>query len=71
MSVSSIGSTGQKAYYSSFGEKVDIAAPGGDRYLDIDGDGDWDGIWAFTKDNKLELYQGTSMAAPILSLIHI
>ena len=67
LSVSSLGSTGQKAYYSSFGEKVDISAPGGDRYLDIDGDGDWDGIWAFTKDNKLELYQGTSMAAPIAS----
>ena len=32
-----------------------------------DDDGDWDGIWAFTKDNKLQLYQGTSMAAPIAS----
>jgi hypothetical protein len=69
LSVSSIGSTGEKAYYSSFGEKVDISAPGGDRYLDIDNDGDWDGIWAFTKDNKLELYQGTSMAAPIASAV--
>ena len=69
LSVSSIGSTGEKAYYSSFGEKVDISAPGGDRYLDIDNDGDWDGIWAFTKDNKLELYQGTSMAAPIASSV--
>ena len=67
LSVSSIASTGQKAYYSNYGEKVDISAPGGDTTLDIDGDGDADGIWAFTKDNKLQLYQGTSMAAPIAS----
>lgn len=67
LSVSSIGSNGQKAYYSNYGEKVDISAPGGDAYLDVDDDGDWDGIWAFTKDNKLQLYQGTSMAAPIAS----
>ncbi len=69
LSVSSIGSNGQKAYYSNYGPMVDVSAPGGDAYLDEDGDGDWDGIWAFTKDNKLELYQGTSMAAPVASAV--
>lgn len=69
ISVSSIGSSGTKAYYSNYGPLVDVSAPGGDAYLDEDGDGDWDGIWAFTKDNKLELYQGTSMAAPIASAV--
>tara|TARA_B100001093_G_scaffold23548_1_gene20876 strand:+ start:2396 stop:5437 length:3042 start_codon:yes stop_codon:yes gene_type:complete len=69
LSVSSIGSNGQKAYYSNYGPMVDVSAPGGDTYLDEDGDGDWDGIWAFTKDNKLELYQGTSMAAPVASAV--
>ena len=69
LSVSSIGSNGQKAYYSNYGPMVDVSAPGGDAALDEDGDGDWDGIWAFTKDNKLELYQGTSMAAPMASAV--
>ena len=69
LSVSSIGSNGQKAYYSNYGPMVDVSAPGGDQFLDEDDDGDWDGIWAFTKDNKLELYQGTSMAAPIASAV--
>lgn len=65
LSVSSIGTNGHKADYSNYGQNVDVSAPGGDVYMDEDGDGDWDGIWAFTKDNKLQLYQGTSMAAPI------
>jgi len=69
LSVSSIASTGEKAYYSSFGANVDISAPGGDAYVDHDGDGDWDGIWAFDKDNQLSLYQGTSMAAPVASAV--
>lgn len=69
LGVSSLATTGDKAYYSNYGLTVDISAPGGDAATDADGDGDWDGIWAFDKDNQQSLYQGTSMAAPIASAV--
>lgn len=49
----------QKAYYSNFGEIVDIAAPGGDFGVDS-------GIIS-TVENGYRNFQGTSMAAPIVT----
>ncbi len=62
ISVSASDSTGTKSWYSNYSESVDLSAPGGDT------DNDWvnhvDGIYAFSKDEKMALWQGTSMAAP-------
>ena len=64
ITVAATSQTGQKAYYSNYGATVEIAAPGGDRYVDtmvlstlnsgITGPGS--GSYAN--------YQGTSMATP-------
>jgi subtilisin family serine protease len=63
--VSSVGPTGQKAYYSSYGiSDVEVAAPGGDRFKvpeTPDGNGRvlstiTGGAWGYS--------QGTSMASP-------
>jgi len=58
-----------RAYYSSTGSYVDLAAPGGDLNVDQNGDGNGDGILQQTfgsspKDWDYFLYQGTSMSAP-------
>ena len=62
LSISAADSTGTKSWYSNYSESVDLSAPGGDT------DNDWinhvDGIYAFSKDEKMALWQGTSMAAP-------
>lgn len=60
---------GQKAYYSSEGEHVDISAPGGDVTVDQNGDGYGDGILQQTFGRRANnfsyyFYQGTSMATP-------
>ena len=52
-----------RAPYSNFGDVVDIAAPGGDQSVDLDGDGQADGVLS-TLDDFVAFYQGTSMAAP-------
>jgi serine protease len=71
VSVSSVDSTGELAWYSSWGKKVDISAPGGDTRSDKNGDGKVDGILQNTivtsdPNNmaRYELFQGTSMASP-------
>ncbi|HDN66058.1 MAG TPA: hypothetical protein ENF23_07220 [Methanosarcinales archaeon] len=59
------------SYYSTNGEYVDIAAPGGDIYVDQNGDGYGDGVLQQTHDGsdhttfRYYFYQGTSMAAPM------
>jgi serine protease len=61
------------SYYSTNGEYVDIAAPGGDIYVDQNGDGYGDGVLQQTHDGSdymtfgYYFYQGTSMAAPHVS----
>jgi len=61
-----------RAYYSSTGPYVDIAAPGGDITVDQNNDGYADGVLQQTfgnnpKDFGYWFYQGTSMAAPHIS----
>lgn len=59
--VSSTGPDGKRAFYSSYGKGVDIAAPGGNKRM-TDG-----GVWQNTVlDGKEGYYdfQGTSMASP-------
>jgi serine protease len=63
-----------RAYYSTTGSFVDIAAPGGDINVDQNEDGYGDGILQQTfgrnpKDWGYWFYQGTSMAAPHVSAV--
>jgi len=61
-----------RTYYSNYGDHLDIMAPGGDTYADLNSDGYLDGILQQTytdpttsyKKFSLQLYQGTSMATP-------
>lgn len=59
----------QKSFYTSFGAKVAISAPGGDTRVDQDGDGMPDGVYQNTvtpggRSDGYFMYQGTSMATP-------
>ncbi len=68
ITVASVARDGGRAYYSNYGAVVEIAAPGGDKYIDtmilstIDG-----GTTTPNNDSILSAYQGTSMAAPHIS----
>ncbi len=62
----------QRAYYSNYGEGIDLVAPGGDVTVDQNGDGYGDGILQQTLAGSYSefgfyFYQGTSMAAPHVS----
>ena len=62
----------QRSYYSNYGKKLDMSAPGGDTSADLNSDGYVDGILQQTykypsysfKQFSYEWYQGTSMATP-------
>ena len=70
--VSAVDRNRAKAFYSNFGAVVDIAAPGGDLGVDLDGDGFADGVLSTRGDDSggngiqpiFEFLQGTSMASP-------
>jgi serine protease len=68
ISVSAVDINLQKAGYSSFGPTVDVAAPGGDMSVDLNGDDFGDGILSTLGNDRgdyfYRFYQGTSMAAP-------
>jgi serine protease len=70
LAVSAVGPDGDKAWYSSWGKEVFIAAPGGDTRVDLNGDGIADGVLQDTiapgDPNKHGFFpfQGTSMATP-------
>jgi len=71
ISVSAVDHNKSKAPYSSFGTTVDVAAPGGDTSVDLNGDGYVDGVLSTLADDSgaslnytYAYYQGTSMAAP-------
>jgi serine protease len=70
ISVSAVDLSG-KAPYSNFGSTVDVAAPGGNIGADRDGNGVPDGVLSTLADDSggelratVDIYQGTSMAAP-------
>jgi serine protease len=66
---------GSRAYYSNYGEALDVAAPGGDMRVDQNGDGYGDGILQNTFNPTTKdpidfgywFFQGTSMATPHIS----
>jgi len=60
LSVASISINNTKAYYSSFGNNVDISAYGGDKSVDT-------GILSSVPGNTYDYLQGTSMASPLVS----
>lgn len=73
ISVSATTLTDELAHYSSFGDSVDVAAPGGDLSADLDGNGDPDGVLSTmmkieqgssVQTNTYTYFQGTSMASP-------
>ena len=64
ISVAAVNPLSQRAYYSTYNDAVDLAAPGGTTGTDLNGDGQSDGILAFDGSENLTYYQGTSMAAP-------
>jgi len=59
LSVASVASNDEKAYYSCYGIAVDISAPGGD--VNVDG-----GIYSTVINNNYANFQGTSMASPLV-----
>ncbi|MFH7321320.1 S8 family serine peptidase [Desulfurivibrio sp. D14AmB] len=71
ISVSAVDINKQRAPYSNFGSKIDVAAPGGDLSRDLNGDGYGDGVLSTAGDDGsgtikmgYNFQQGTSMAAP-------
>jgi serine protease len=72
VSVSAVNINRRLAYYSNFGSRVDIAAPGGDSLTgDVNGDGVPDLVLSTSADDSslplrptYALLQGTSMATP-------
>lgn len=59
------------AYYSNYGSWIGVAAPGGNKYQDLNGDGKPDGVLSAGADNSggqlvydYPIWQGTSMATP-------
>ncbi|MFZ9885903.1 MAG: S8 family serine peptidase [Myxococcota bacterium] len=67
--VITVGATrydGRRAAYSNWGAAVDVMAPGGQLNLDLDYDGQPDGVLSLY-DSGYDFEQGTSMAAPHVS----
>ncbi|AEB11903.1 S8 family serine peptidase [Marinithermus hydrothermalis] len=70
--VITVGATdlpGNRAFYSNFGLRVDVMAPGGDTGVDLNSDGFVDGVLSLNRDDAdgtfdYRFLQGTSMAAP-------
>jgi serine protease len=68
ISVAAVDLNLNQAPYSNFGPTIDVAAPGGDISVDLNGDDYGDGILSTVGDDNREFiykfYQGTSMATP-------
>ncbi len=66
ISVGAIGPTEEKAYYSNYGQALDIVAPGGDSSVI---ETDYNNILSTAPNERYVYAQGTSMAAPHVSAI--
>ncbi len=68
ISVSAVDLNLQLATYSNFGSGIDVAAPGGDTGVDLNGDSFGDGVLSTMGDDQgdffYRFFQGTSMATP-------
>lgn len=71
ISVSAVDSKLSRTPYSNYGALIDVAAPGGSTQWDVNGDGQYDGIFSTsgndytgTVEFTYTLMTGTSMAAP-------
>ncbi len=71
VSVSAVDIEKELAYYSNFGDTIDVAAPGGNTLRDLNGDGYADGVLSTLAEDAglvtevvYAFYQGTSMASP-------
>ena len=71
VSVSAVDYAKNRAPYSNYGATVDVAAPGGDMNVDLDNDGNKDGVLSTCGNDSTGSiqytycwYQGTSMASP-------
>ena len=69
--VITVGATtleGERAYYSNYGGRIDVMAPGGDINGDADGNGEPDGVYSTVQNDAGEpnyaYFEGTSMASP-------
>ena len=69
--VSAVDASRSLAWYSNYGDTIELAAPGGDTSRDSDGDGYPDGVLSTLADDsgsaldyEYTFYQGTSMATP-------
>lgn len=60
IAVASVGPTGKAAYYTNYGDWVDVCAPGGDHKVDAK----YGGIYSTGTNNTYVSKQGTSMACP-------
>ena len=74
IAVGAVTCDGKRAYYSNTGWYIDLVAPGGNVWVDRNGDGYGDGILQQTfvgdpRDFKYWFFQGTSMAAPHVSAV--
>jgi serine protease len=70
-SVSATDFANNRAPYSNFNSRVDVAAPGGSQGVDLNSDGFGDGVFSTLVDDSsgsrepaYNFYQGTSMATP-------
>ena len=75
LAVSGVDINEQQAHYSNFGSYIDLAAPGGDISVDLNGDGNGDGVLSTAASVDLignlsygySYLEGTSMAAAHVS----
>lgn len=76
VSVSAVGPDKERPRYSNFGDSIDMAAPGGNLDIDLNSDGEADGVYSTiaiedsntgSRSSGYGLLEGTSMAAPHVS----
>lgn len=73
VAVSSVGPTGEMAFYSSYGAQVALAAPGGDRSVDMENGGILQSTFDINEEGERKpgyyQFNGTSMASPHVAAV--